>query len=83
MSFLNFMFYPLVIATIIAVIIEQILRRGENETSIFISMRIRKFLWRQAWIVNVLWFIGYAIAIVVMGRQAPQVPDMIWEGGIT
>ena len=81
MSFLNFMFYPLVIATIVAVIIEQIFRRGDNETNIYLSMRIRKFLYNQAWIVNVLWFLGYFIVMfMVRGQAQPQMPDMIWEG---
>ena len=75
------MFYPLVIATIVAVIIEQIFRRGDNETNIYLSMRIRKFLYNQAWIVNILWFIGYFIVMfMVRGQAQPQMPDMIWEG---
>ena len=83
MSFLDFMFFPLIIATIIAVIIEQIMRRtgSDSEQSIFIAMRFRKFLYRQAWIVNILWFLGYIILMFTIGRQAPQqMPDMIWKG---
>ena len=88
MSFLDFMFFPLIIATIIAVIIEQIVRRMatsepqsyEDERAIRISMSIRKFLYRQAWIVNILWFLGYAILMFTVGRQSPQMPDMIWQG---
>ena len=55
MSFANFVFYPLVIGTIIAVIIEQILRATGNEydpkavKNVTIAMVIRKYLWRQAW----------------------------------
>ena len=87
MSFANFVFYPLVIGTIVAVIIEQILRRGANpewsqdEQWINRAMGIRKFFYRQAIIVNVLWFLGYAILMFTVGRQAPQqMPDMIWQG---
>ena len=83
MSFLDFMFYPLIVATIVAVIIEQIMRRTESasEQAIYIAMRIRKFLYNQALIVNVLWFLGYAILMFTVGRQAPQqMPDMIWKG---
>ena len=92
MSFLNFMFYPLVIATIIAVIIEQVIRRfadsdpqsSDDARDIRISMSIRKYLYRQAWIVNLLWLLGYVILMFTVGRQAPQaMPDMIWQGGIT
>ena len=87
MSFLDFIFYPTIVATIIAVIIEQILRRVANpEWSqdaqwINRAMGVRKFFYRQALIVNVLWFLGYAILMFTVGRQAPQaMPDMIWKG---
>jgi len=87
MSFLDFIFYPTIVATIIAVIIEQILRRVGNpewhQDSMMIqrAMGVRKFFYRQALIVNVLWFLGYAILLFTVGRQAPQaMPDMIWKG---
>ena len=83
MSFANFVFYPLVIGFIIALIVEQVLRRGENEGNILIAMTVRKFLWRNAWIANIVWFLGYAI-LLFMGKPGPQqMPDMIWQGGIT
>ena len=87
MSFLDFIFYPTIVATSIAVIIEQILRRVSNpewnqdRQWINRAMGMRKFFYRQALIVNVLWFLGYAILMFTVGRQAPQaMPDMIWEG---
>ena len=87
MSFLDFIFYPTIVATIIAVIIEQILRRVSNpewnqdRQWINRAMGMRKFFYRQALIVNVLWFLGYAILLFSVGRQAPQaMPDMIWKG---
>ena len=87
MSFLDFIFYPTIVATIIAVIIEQILRRvgnpewNQDQQWINRAMGMRKFFYRQALIVNVLWFLGYAILMFTVGRQAPQaMPDMIWEG---
>ena len=89
MSFLDFVFYPTIVATIIAVIIEQIIRRlatSDPQTSadarvIALSMGVRKFFYRQALIVNVLWFLGYAILMFTVGRQAPQaMPDLIWQG---
>ena len=58
MSFANFVFYPLVIGTIIAVIIEQIFRaRGDEDNpkdvrNVMLSMGVRKYLYRQAWIFN-------------------------------
>ena len=87
MSFLDFIFYPTIVATIIAVIIEQILRRlanpewSQDAQWINRAMGMRKFIYRQALIVNVLWFLGYAILMFTVGRQAPQaMPDMIWQG---
>ena len=87
MSFLDFIFYPTIVATIIAVIIEQILRRlanpewSQDAQWINRAMGMRKFFYRQALIVNVLWFLGYAILMFTLGRQAPQaMPDMIWQG---
>tara|TARA_B100000214_G_C23754460_1_gene529317 strand:- start:126 stop:377 length:252 start_codon:yes stop_codon:yes gene_type:complete len=83
MSFANFVFYPLVIGFIIALIIEQVLRRGENEGNIFIAMTVRKFLWRNAWIANIVWFLGYAILLFMVKPGPQQMPEMIWQGGIT
>ena len=87
MSFANFVFYPLVVGAIIAVIIEQILRaRGDeaNEADVkkvLVSMGIRKYLIRQAWIFNIIWFIGYFILMFTIGRQQPAaMPDMLWQG---
>ena len=56
MSFANFLFYPLVIGTLVAVVIEQIFRaRGDEDNpkdvrNVIVSMGIRKYLYRQAWI---------------------------------
>ena len=87
MSFANFVFYPLVIGTIIAVIIEQILRSVGDEDNpkavrnVFLAMGVRKYLWRQAWLFNIIWFVGYIILMLTLGRQQPAaMPDMIWQG---
>ena len=87
MSFLDFLFFPTIVATLIAVVIEQIIRRVGNpewhQDSMMIqrAIGVRKFFYRQAVIVNVLWFLGYAILMFTVGRQAPQaMPDMIWQG---
>ena len=51
MSFANFVFYPLVIGTLVAVVIEQIFRsRGSEDNpkdvrNVMISMGIRKYLY--------------------------------------
>ena len=86
MSFANFVFSPLEIGSIIAVIIEQILRaRGSEDDpqavrNVIISMGIRKYLIRQAWLFNIIWFIGYAILLFVLRPGQQPMPDMIWQG---
>ena len=86
MSFANFVFYPLVVGTIVAVIIEQILRSIGNEydpeavKKVTIAMGIRKYLWRQAWLFNIIWFVGYGILLIVNRPGQNPMPDMIWQG---
>ena len=87
MSFANFVFYPLVIGTLVAVVIEQIFRATGNEDdpkavrNVILSMGVRKYLYRQAWIFNLIWFFGYFILMFTVGRQTPQqMPEMIWQG---
>ena len=86
MSFANFVFYPLVIGTIIAVIIEQIFRATGNEDdpkavrNVILSMGIRKYLYRQAWLFNIIWFVSYAILLLVVRQGQGAMPDMIRQG---
>tara|TARA_B100000902_G_scaffold206760_1_gene196987 strand:- start:79 stop:360 length:282 start_codon:yes stop_codon:yes gene_type:complete len=86
MSFANFVFYPLVVGSIIAVIIEQILRaRGSEDDpiavrNVVLSMGVRKYLIRQAWLFNIIWFAGYAILLFVMRPGQQAMPEMIWQG---
>ena len=86
MSFANFVFYPMVVGAIIAVIIEQIFRATGNEDdpkavrNVFLSMGIRKYLVRQAWLFNIIWFVCYAILLFVVRPGQQTMPDMIWQG---
>ena len=81
MSFANFVFYPLVIGFIIALVIEQVFRSQDKAPEILRSMAIRKYLWRQAWLFNIIWFVSYFILMFTVGRQQPAaMPDMIWQG---
>ena len=86
MSFANFVFWPLVIGTIIAFVIEQILRATGNDDdpkavrNVIVSMGIRKYLIRQAWLFNIIWFVGYFILLVVNRPGQHPMPDMIWQG---
>jgi len=80
MSFANFVFYPLVVGFFIALIIEQIFRAQGKAPQVLQSMAIRKYMWRQAWIFNIIWFVGYAILLFVMRPGQQAMPDMIWQG---
>tara|TARA_B100001113_G_scaffold226830_1_gene186214 strand:+ start:327 stop:590 length:264 start_codon:yes stop_codon:yes gene_type:complete len=80
MSFANFVFYPLVIGFIIALVIEQVFRSQGKAPEILKSMAIRKYLWRQAWLFNIIWFVGYAILLFVMRPGQQAMPDLIWQG---
>ena len=86
MSFANFVFYPLVIGTLVAVVIEQIFRaRGSEDDpiavrNVILSMGVRKYLIRQAWLFNIIWFFGYAILLFVMRPGQQAMPEMIWQG---
>ena len=81
MSFANFVFYPLVIGFFIALIIEQIFRAQDKAPQVLRSMAVRRYFWRQAWLFNIIWFVGYAILLFVNrpGAQQPM-PDLIWQG---
>ena len=74
------------IGTIVAVIIEQILRQVGNAydpkavAKVNVAMGVRKYPWRQAWLFNIIWFIGYAILLFVMRPGQQAMPDMIWQG---
>ena len=80
MSFANFVFYPLVIGFFVALIIEQIFRAQGKAPQILRSMAIRKYFWRQAWLFNIIWFVGYFILLIVNRPGAQTMPDMIWQG---
>ena len=80
MSFANFVFYPLVIGCIIAFIIESIFRAQDKAPQVLRSMAVRKYFWRQAWLFNIIWFVGYFILLVVNRPGQQAMPDMIWQG---
>ena len=80
MSFANFVFYPLVIGFFVALIIEQIFRAQGKAPQVLRSMAIRKYFWRQAWLFNIIWFVGYFILLIVNRPGAQTMPDMIWQG---
>ena len=80
MSFANFVFYPLVVGFFIALVIEQIFRAQDKAPQVLRSMAIRKYFWRQAWLFNIIWFVGYGILLFVNRPGVQPMPDMIWQG---
>ena len=80
MSFANFVFYPLVIGFFVALIIEQIFSAQDKAPQVLRSMAIRKYFWRQAWLFNIIWFVGYAILLFVNRPGQQAMPDLIWQG---
>ena len=80
MSFANFVFYPLVIGFFVALIIEQIFRAQDKAPQVLRSMAVRKYFWRQAWLFNIIWFVGYFILLIVNRPGTQAMPDIIWQG---
>ena len=80
MSFANFVFYPLVIGFFVALTIEQIFRSQDKAPQVLRSMAVRKYFWRQAWLFNIIWFVGYGILLFVNRPGVQPMPDMIWQG---
>ena len=80
-NFLDFWFLPFIIMFIVSIIIEQVIRRQDDEKKIETAMRVRKFLWRQNILLNFSWFLCYFILMFMLrGEPQPQMPDMIWQG---
>ena len=79
-SFLNFCFYIFAIGFLIALGLEQIVRKSGNERNIYIVESNRKYLWRQSWIVNAFWFLTN-IGLYFVSRNITPV-DNFWSEGL-
>ena len=79
-NFLDFWFLPFIIMFIVSIIIEQVIRRQDDEKKIEIAMRVRKFLWRQNILLNFSWFLFYFILMFLLRGQPQPMPEMIWRG---
>ena len=78
-SFFNFIFYIYAIGFVIALALEQIVKKDGNERNIYIVQYNRKYLWRNAWIINLLWFFtNIGLFIVARNMQTPV--DNFWNG---
>ena len=79
-QFFNFCFFIFAIGFVIALILEQIVKKDGNENDIFIVVTNRKFLWRQTWIVNFFWFFCNIGLNISTRFSAPTASDIIWRG---
>ena len=79
-GFLNLMFYVFAIGFVISLILEQFVKRTDNQRNIYIVESNRKYCWRQAWITNAFWFLcNIGLYIVSRNMQTQQV-DTFWNG---
>ncbi len=78
-SLLNFVFYIYAIGFIIALGLEQIVTRSDNERNIFIVKTNRKYLWRQTWVINLNWFLCN-VGLYFISRNMQPVGDTFWNG---
>ena len=78
-SFLNFIFYIYAIGFVVALVLEQVVRPTGNERNIFIVETNRKYLWKQTWIINILWFLTN-ISLYLVSRNMQPVTDNFWQG---
>ena len=65
----------------IALGLEQIVRKGGNERDIYIVEYNRKYLWRNTWLINILWFFTN-IGLFVMSRNLQSPIDNFWSEGL-
>ncbi len=79
-SFLNFCFYIFAIGFLIALGLEQIVKKSGNERNIYIVESNRKYLWRQSWIVNAFWFLTN-LGLYFVSRNITPV-DNFWSEGL-
>ena len=80
-SFFNFCFYIFAIGFVIALILEQVVRKQGDELNILIVTTNRKFCWQQAWIVNLFWFLCN-IGLYFVSRNMQPMVDTFWDGAL-
>ena len=80
-SFLNFAFYIYAIGFVIALVLEQFVKRTDNQRNIYIVEYNRKYLWRNTWIINIFWFMTN-IGLFVISRNMQTPVDNFWSEGL-
>ena len=81
-SFFNFCFYIFAIGFVIALILEQVVRKQGDELNILIVTTNRKFCWQQAWVVNLFWFACNIGLLIVSNNTQSMGTDLIWRGDL-
>jgi len=82
LSFLNFLFYPFIIIFVVSFLVEQFVRKFadsdpqsyDDARDIDISMRVRKFFFRQNVILNSIWVICYLSLLLILRSEVPSDP---------
>ena len=80
-SFLNFAFYIYAIGFVVALVLEQFVKRTNNERNIYIVEYNRKYLWRNTWLINIFWFLTN-IGLFVMSKNMQSPVDNFWSEGL-
>ena len=78
-SLLNFVFYIYAVGFVIALGLEQIVKRDDNQRNIYIVETNRKYLWRQTWVINLNWFLCN-VGLYFMSRNMQPIGDTFWNG---
>ena len=83
---LNLLFYIFAIGFVISLILEQILKvrplsvdASMNERNRYIVQTNRKYCWRQAWVVNIYWFLCN-VGLYFISRNMAAPTDNFWNG---
>jgi len=85
-GFLNLLFYIFAIGFVISLLLEQYIKfrplsvdSSMNERNMYIVQSNRKYCWRQAWVVNIFWFLcNVGIWFILKTQQTPS--DTFWNG---
>ena len=81
-SFLNFAFYIYAIGFVIALVLEQFVKKTDNQRNIFIVETNRKYLWRQTWVININWF-ACNVGLYFISRNLRSTGyDAFWGGSL-
>ena len=85
-GFLNLLFYIFAIGFVISLLLEQWLKfrplsvdASMNERNMTIVQTNRKYCWRQAWVVNIYWFLCN-IGLYIISRNMQTPTDTFWNG---